>query len=540
MSDPLKHECGVALIRQRRPSPAGLQTLSLLMEKQHNRGQDGAGIAVWRREAEPGTPYTAIVKSNGRNPLAEVLEAAAGFPFTGEIYLGHLRYGTFGGHSPDECHPLLKPSAFRNRALLLAGNFNLTNTRALLRRMADQGHHLTSSSDTTLLLHMIGHELEKDPDRPLSELLALAARSWDGGFLICGVTGSGTAFALRDPAGIRTGFYHTGPDATLVASERPPIQAATGGEAQEIPPGHALVIDPCGRTAITPCLTPRPTRACVFERIYFSRGNDAAIQAERREMGRRLIPALRRAAPDPETAFYSYIPNTALTAFNGLLAELRPPRFGQLIVKDAQFRTFIANAAGRQTLGMHLYDLVYGQTAPADTLVLIDDSIVRGNTLNKCLLPLLRRLAPRKIVIASTAPPVCYPDCYGIDMASLRELVAFRAAVNLLPPGALDHAVAAARADLKKPDRAMENRAAPLYARIGFQALTAEIARLLTPPGFETDFEIVFQTPEDLRAACPNHTGDWYFTGNYPTPGGNRIVNQALADYADPHTKRAY
>ncbi|MEI7947329.1 MAG: amidophosphoribosyltransferase [bacterium] len=564
MSDELKHECGVALLRLRKPLNAypehyGLQQMALLLEKQHNRGQDGAGIAALKIEARPGEPYYQIEKSADRNPLANVLEQVWESPFPGDVFLGHLRYGTFGNQSVDACHPLLKYSVCRNRTLLLAGNFNLTNSSALFEQLTRMGHHLPNRQDTTILLHQIGHELEKalDAGNPfesdLSVLLSRAAISWDGGFLICGIFGDGTAFALRDPSGIRPGFYYVDDEVAVVASERPPIQTGfnvKSHDVKEIPPGSLLMISSDGKTVEErPCLIPREIRRCVFERIYFSRGNDCDIQQERRLMGKHLVPQILDAIDqDYDNTFFSYIPNTAQISYHGVLDELlhkRNFRFGQVVFKDAKFRTFIADANRRKALDMHIYDIVYGLIRPKqDNLVLLDDSIVRGTTLRNLILKIVDRLEPKKIVLVSAAPPICYPDCYGIDMASMGELIAFQAVISLLrktgQESLLHECVGCAREDLLKPDTAMRNRVAPLYAAFTFDELCHEIGLLLTPEGLKAKVTVVFQRLGNLRLCCPEHTGDWYFSGNYPTPGGNRVVNQALVNYCDKINKRAY
>ena len=546
--------CGISLLKLRRQDAAlGLSMMSLLLEKQHNRGQDGAGIAIWKEHADPGTPYFRVEKSDASNPLADVIGKCRKAPFDGEIFLGHLRYGTFGNRGVDACHPLVRFSACRNRTLLLAGNFNLTNSATLLEKFAAAGHHLCDSQDTSILLHMIGHELEKDPQQPLVNALRAAAEQWDGGYLICGITGDGNAFALRDPAGIRPGFFHVSDDHAAVASERPPLQAVfnlKSSEVTEIPPGHALIFHKDGTVSLEKCLEPVEKRSCVFERVYFSRGNDRDIQQERRAMGRLLVPGIIEAVDrDLENCFFSYIPNTARSCFFGILDELlhhsRNLRFGELVIKDAKFRTFIADEQSRESFGMHVYDVVHGMIRPGrDKLVVVDDSIVRGNTVRNMLLRVLDRLDPDKIVIGSAAPPVCYPDCYGIDMASLGELVAFQAAVSFLEKQGksdlIHQCAAAAEADLRKADIEMENRVLPIYQEVGFRNLCSEITELLTPPGLRAKFEVVFQTPENLRACCPGHTGDWYFSGHYPTPGGNRVVNRALLNFVNHIKRRAY
>jgi amidophosphoribosyltransferase len=562
MSDELKHECGVALLKLCKPLTAypahyGLQQMALLLEKQHNRGQDGAGIASMKLDVEPGSPYFHIEKSAGRNPLAEMLENVWEKPFDGNVFLGHLRYGTFGERSINACHPLLKYSVCRDRTLLLAGNFNLTNSPKLFKALTEMGHHLPDRQDTTILLHLIGHEIEKVhaagcEDIDLNAILRKAASDWDGGFLICGILGDGTAFALRDASGIRPAFYSSDSDKVVVASERPAIQTSFNLKrdvVHELPPGHLLLITADNTVSIEPCLPPREIRRCVFERIYFSRGNDSDIQQERRAMGMRLAPQILEAINhDYENTFFSYIPNTAQISFHGLLDALlckHNIRFGVVVVKDAKFRTFIADEKRRKALDMHIYDIVHGLIRPQqDNIVVVDDSIVRGTTMRNLILKILDRLEPRKIVVASSAPPICYPDCYGIDMASLGELVAFQAVMSLVHThGKLDlfhDCVAAARVDLEKPDAEMKNRVKPLYDAFTFEQLSAEISKLLTPDNLNAEFSAVFQTTENLRKCCPDHTGDWYFTGNYPTPGGNRVVNRALLNYVDKINQRAY
>ena len=561
MSDELKHECGVTLLRLRKPLCSypehyGLQKLALLLEKQHNRGQDGAGIASLKLEATPGLPYFHIEKNNVGNPLAQVLEEVWDHPFDGEVFLGHLRYGTFGERDINACHPLVKQSVCRNRTLLLAGNFNLTNSNFLFNQLTAMVHHLSDRFDTSILLHLVGHELEKmlDYERKLNMnlLLRRAAANWDGGFLICGVTGDGNAFAIRDPHGIRPAFYYFDDEVAVVASERPAIQTAFNLKSEavrEIPPGHILTISADNQVEIQPCLPLQEIRRCVFERIYFSRSNDCDIQQERRMMGKMLIPQILQAVDnDLENTFFSYIPNTAQISFHGILDEFLQKqriRFGQIIVKDAKFRTFIADQQRRSNLDMHIYDVVYGLINPGmDNLVVTDDSIVRGTTMRNLILRILDRLEPKKIVVVSAAPPICYPDCYGIDMASLGELIAFQAAISHLKKHNQLHILyecaVAAEADLKKPDCEMKNQVAPIYENITFDELSNEIACLLTPEGLKSEFCVVFQTLKNLRKCCPNHTGDWYFSGNYPTPGGFRVVNQALVNYINKTNKRAY
>lgn len=589
MSDPVKHECAVSMLRLRRGidyyirkygSPFyGCQHLALLLEKQHNRGQDGAGIACVRLNPEPGEPCYALEKSNRNMPLADLLErigrtmpppdetptaeeALRTCPFCGELYLGHLRYGTFGRQGLDACHPFVRANSCLNRTLLLAGNFNLTDTREIFARLLATGHHPASRADGYLILQQIGHCLEKALDEKqhnfdLAEVLRHACGEFDGAFTLCGLLGDGTSFAIRDAAGIRPGYYYFDDEVAVVSSERPAIQAAfdcTTAEVCELPPGEAMVIDRDGKVEFRPCLPPKPLRRCVFERIYFSRPNDAEIHRERRALGRKLVPAvLKEVDGDFANTLFSYIPNTAQVSFHGLLDTLNriacdaghTVRFGQIAVKDAKFRTFIADAASRREFYMHIYDVTYGLVRPgSDTLVALDDSIVRGNTLKNAILPIFDRLDPKKIVIASAAPPIRYPDCYGIDMASLKELVAFEAAVDLLRErgrfGLLERCYENAKRELEGPAEAMTNCVRPVYDEFSDAELSAAIARRLRPDNMRAEFAVVFQSCADLAECCPEHTGDWYFTGNYPTPGGFRVVNRALVNYMEHIDARAY
>lgn len=590
MSDPVKHECAVTLLRLRRGidyfirkygnARYGFQKLALLLEKQHNRGQDGAGIACVGLDPEPGRPCYRIEKSNRNMPLADLLERIGGMqppppdvplsaeaaklqlPFCGELYLGHLRYGTFGRQGIDACHPFVRDNACLNRTLLLAGNFNLTDTAEIFEKLVRSGHHPTSRADGYLILQVIGHYLERSIEQrhrnaDLVDVLRNACSGFDGAFTLCGMTGTGDAFAIRDPAGIRPGYYYFDDEIAVVSSERPAIQAAfdcSTAEVSELPPGEALVIDREGNVTLSECLPKRLLRRCVFERIYFSRGNDAEIHQERKHLGRALVPAvLDEVGGNWADTFFSYIPNTAQISFHGMLEALfernrgaaDPVRFGQIAVKDAKFRTFIADAAARREFYMHVYDVTYGLLRPgSDNLVVIDDSIVRGNTMRNAILPILDRLGPKKIVIASSAPPLKYPDCYGIDMASLKELVAFEAAVGLLKKYGkseiLDRCYQEAKEQLNGPDSELTNCVKPIYDPFTDRELAAAIADLLRPEGLRAELALVFQSCADLADCCPNHRGDWYFTGEYPTPGGFRVVNRALVNYVEHIDARAY
>ncbi len=582
MSDSIKHECAVTMLRLRKQPEHyrsqygtdfyGYQKLSLMLEKQHNRGQDGAGIAGVRLNPEPGFPAYQLEKSARKMPLAHLIERIGTeietikkgapellrqYPLAGELLLGHLRYGTFGIQGENACHPFVRESSCLNRTLLLAGNFNLTNTQQIFEKLLETGHHPSSRQDGALILHLIGHYQEQslmsDPVTTPVEVLKSAAEYFDGAFVLCGMFADGNAFALRDANGIRPAFYYVDDEVAVIASERPAIQTAFNlfpEQVSELPPGHVLLIDHAGEVTVNECLPPKPLRKCVFERIYFSRGNDADIHRERKAMGNTLLPDVLDQLNDGiENAFFSYIPNTSQICFHGILEGLmarqlnKPLRFGQIAVKDAKFRTFIADAVAREDFSMHVYDVTYGLIRPGlDTLVVVDDSIVRGNTMHNAILPMLDRLSPKKIVIASAAPPICYPDCYGIDMGSLKELIAFESLVDLLRKHdrleLLIQQASIARAALKTGQYGDPLK--ELYGAFNFAELVEAITDRLRPVGLKAELSVVFQTPADLRKCCPEHTGDWYFTGDYPTPGGFRVVNQALVNYIDQVNTRAY
>ncbi len=587
MSDPIKHECAVTMLRLRKEPGYylrkygtgfyGYHKLSLMLEKQRNRGQDGAGIAGVRLDQQPGFPAYQLEKSARKMPLADLFdrigtqieilqkehpEQLAQYPLAGELLLGHLRYGTFGIQGESSCHPFVRDNTCLNRTLLLAGNFNLTNTTEIFDKLLATGHHPAGKQDGALILHLIGHYLEESftpgctqQQADLVAVLKRAAETFDGAFFLCGACGNGHAFALRDARGIRPAFYYVDDEIAVVASERPAIQTAFDlfpEQVQELSPGNILTIDREGEVSISECLAPEPPRKCVFERIYFSRGNDADIHRERKAMGSALVPDVLKNLDDGiENAFFSYIPNTSQICFHGMLEELmkmqlnKPLRFGQVAVKDAKFRTFISDAAARVNFSaMHVYDVTYGLIRPGlDTLVVVDDSIVRGNTIHNAILPMLDRLSPKKIIVASAAPPICYPDCYGIDMGSLKELVAFESVIDLLKKhGKLDQlehqgeqARKALRGEIPLADPLRE-----IYGAFTFEQLVEAITERLRPPGLEAGLAVVFQAPAALRRCCPEHTGDWYFTGDYPTPGGYRVVNQALVNYLEQNNSRAY
>ena len=675
----------------RRPPSAtgdfGGTKLSLLLEKQHNRGQDGAGAAILRARPVPGeTPYW-IVKSASETPLVDVLGAIGKRPGTvgvkssswrkdadnsalqlqldtptkdfERIFLGHLRYATFGKNEVAFCHPFVHEASELEHTLLLAGNFNLTNARELFDDYSRHGSFPTSKADGYLICELVAHELGKEGHQtsdfrlqgndevgspksevnrhPIAAAISKALANADGAWTLCGATGDGWAFATRDPHGIRPGFYYVDDDVAVVASERPAIQAAfdVPPEAvKELPPGAALVVSPTGEVQMAELSSAIMAKPCSFERIYFSRANDAAIHRERKALGAALLPQILKAANAPlEDIFFSYIPNSARIAFHGLLEELIKdashyaeertydfghqtsetevrspksevlqsfPRFGEIAVKDAKFRTFIADAAARREFYKHVYDVTYGLVRPGrDTLVVLDDSIVRGNTMKNAILPMLDRLGPKRIVIASSAPPIRYPDCYGIDMSTLGELVAFRALVNLLDGERIPRAKRVAEGDalagvgMGNGERELNvalneskqlhdstcstrgkfhNPLAPLYTRFTDEQHCAEIARLLTPPGMKAEVKVVYQTVENLRKCLTSDfgdqtsecrlpssnskletrnpkpetrnpepaVGDWYFTGEYPTPGGYKVLHKAIENYLQRKNERSY
>ena len=547
MSDSIKHECAVALLVLRAGGAVdGATKLSLLLEKQHNRGQDGAGVVTLAAHPEAGRPAYNELKSASATPLADLLgQIARRRRLPDErIFLGHLRYATYGKGDVGFCHPFVHKAARLSRTLFLAGNFNLTNTHDLFDAYVRMGKFPESEADGYLICEwlasaMLKVEMEGEADRGrvLVEALRRLLPKLDGAFTLCGMTGDGWSFAIRDAHGIRPGYCLVNDAVAVVASERPAIQAAFNcgtEDVKELEPGVALVVSPTGEVARVRVLPEAEARSCVFERIYFSRANDAEIHRERKALWAALArPLLAAVDYDLEHTFFSYIPNSAQVAFHGLLqalwteglAEGRPVRFGQIAVKDAKFRTFIADAAARREFYQHVYDVTYGLITPgADTLVVLDDSIVRGNTMKHAILPMLDRLGPKRIIVASSAPPILFPDCYGIDMSTLGELVAFRALVNLAGEGAVTR-----ETDLRA-----------LAAKFPLADLSAEIARLVTPAGMRAKVDVVFQSVEALHKACPHTTGDWYFTGNYPTPGGERVLRRSLENYLAHREGRSY
>ena len=555
MSDTVKHECAVALLRLRKSAAEygvgdfGGAKLSLLLEKQHNRGQDGAGAVTLTLSPEAGKSSYSELKSASASSLADLLSLLAKRRRMNEtLFLGHLRYATYGKGDVGFCHPFIHKSARLSRTLFLAGNFNLPNTHELFDAYVGMGKFPESTADGYLICEwlascMLGEEMARKGGggSRRGEILISALRNLlprlDGAYTLCGMTGDGWSFAVRDPHGIRPSYYYVDDDVAVVASERPAIQAAFDlmpEAVKELSPGEAMIVAPDGAVSFEKILEPGERRGCVFERIYFSRANDADIHRERKALGAALAkPLLDAVGGDLENTFFSYIPNSALVAFHGLLealwteglAEGRPVRFGQIAVKDAKFRTFIADAAARREFYQHVYDVTYGLVRPGtDTLVVLDDSIVRGNTMKNAILPMLDRLGPKRIIVASSAPPICYPDCYGIDMSTLGELVAFKALVNL------------------EGDRAIAETddVRALYARHSLTELSSEIARLITPKGMKAKVDVIFQTVDDMRGCCPDSSGDWYFTGDYPTKGGERVLHDALKNYLARKEGRSY
>ena len=621
MSDQIKHECGIALIRLLKPlefyqkkygsKSYGANKMYLMMEKQHNRGQDGAGLATVKIGAKPGEKYIFRERSSAKQPIQEVFtrvnerindskESEGNVPFQAELLLGHVRYGTFGKNNIESVHPFLRQNNWTHRNLIVAGNFNMTNNQELFDNLVKLGQHPKSKVDSVTVMEKIGHFLDdavhkiykdlkkegfnKQEASPLiekrlkvSKVLKKASRDWDGGYAMAGLLGHGDAFVLRDPSAIRPAYYYKDDEVVVVASERPVIQTVfdtTFEEIKELEAGNSIIIKKSGKTLVVPILEKRERKACSFERIYFSRGSDKEIYLERKKLGELLFPKILESInSDLKNTVFSYIPNTAETSFFGLVQEAQKyissqaivklleekqeiskenleklfslkPRIEKVAIKDAKLRTFIADDANRDELVAHVYDITYGSIKKTDTLVIIDDSIVRGTTLQKSILKILDRLNPKKIVVVSSAPQIRYPDCYGIDMAKMEDFIAFRAAIALLKSQGKEDVINETYKDclkeLKLPSSKMKNRVSKIYADYSDEDISDQISKILKEKEIKTNVEVIFQTVESLHSACPKNLGDWYFTGDYPTPGGNKVVNQSFVNYYEGAKKRAY
>ena len=630
MSDFLQHECGIAMLRLKKPLPYyqekygtpfyGLNKMYLLMEKQHNRGQDGAGLANIKLDVSPGKRYISRMRSVDPRPiqdlfhkimsrfqdmtaeqLADTIALQNDHAFTGELFLGHLRYGTFGKNEIENCHPFLRQNNWRTRNLVVAGNFNLTNVDELFDVLVQIGQHPKQKSDTVTVLEKIGHFLDEENQLrfdalkgqgldnqdiseriadtlDLSQVLKRASSDFDGGYVMCGMVGHGDAFVMRDPNGIRPAYWYEDDEIVVATSERPVIQTAfdvSADDVHEVPRGSALIMRRNGTTAIEEIRPQGERKACSFERIYFSRGNDADIYRERKALGRGIVPKVLEAVEhDLDRTVTSFIPNTAESSFYGMIQGLEEhlntskiarikglgadpdhaeiesilnerPRIDKVAIKDAKLRTFITEDSSRDDLVAHVYDITYGTVRPGvDNLVVIDDSIVRGTTLKKSILRILDRLKPKRIVVASSAPQIRYPDCYGIDMARMGDFIAFQAAVSLLKERGMEHVLQetyeACKHQLTLPLAENVNQVKAIYAPFTAEEISDRISQLLTPADMTAEVKIIFQSIEGLHEACPDHQGDWYFTGDFPTPGGHRVVNKAFVYYMEGRTERAY
>ena len=631
MSDALKHECGVAMLRLLKPlefykekygtSFYALKKMYLLMEKQRNRGQDGAGMANVKLDTPAGKRYISRKRSTTANPIQDLfaqinqrfinleesdpkkLEDTTwlkhNMPFTGELFLGHLRYGTYGGNSIEQCHPFLRQNNWKTRNLALAGNFNMTNVDELFGHLTDLGQHPKEKSDTITIIEKIGHFLDEEniniyqkyrgdfskieiskkieEEINIQNILSNASKHWDGGYVMCGLLGHGDAFALRDPSGIRPAYYYCDDEVVVVASERPVIQTTFNineKEIKEINRGNALIIKKNGNVSLKEVLKPLSRKACSFERIYFSRGNDQDIYNERLNLGRQIFKkVLDVIAKDMKNTVFSYIPNTAEVSYFGMMQEASnylnevksekikalgkdpdigeinkimdiSPRAEKIAIKDAKLRTFITSDVNRDDLVAHVYDITYGKVSSSDNLVMIDDSIVRGTTLKQSIIRILDRLGPKKIVVVSSAPQIRYPDCYGIDMAILGDFVAFQAAIKLLKENKMENVIddvyKKCKAQITLPKEEMKNYVKEIYNPFTPKEISSKISSILTPKDINSEVKIIYQSIEDLHISCPNHTGDWYFTGDYPTPGGNKVVTKAFINFIEGNKARAY
>ena len=631
MSDALKHECGVAMLRLRKPlefykekygtSFYALKKMYLLMEKQRNRGQDGAGLANVKLDTPAGKRYISRKRSTTNNPIEELFTQInkkfidleendpkklediswlkTNMPFTGELFLGHLRYGTYGGNSVEQCHPFLRQNNWKTRNLALAGNFNMTNVDELFGHLTDLGQHPKEKSDTITIIEKIGHFLDEEnvniyqkykgdftkkeiskkieEELDIQKILQNSSKYWDGGYVMCGLFGHGDAFALRDPSAIRPAYYYSDDEIIVVASERPVIQTTFNihiNKIKEIKRGHALIIKNDGTFSEKEVIKPLERKACSFERIYFSRGNDKDIYNERIELGRQVFPKVLKAVDkDIKNTVFSYIPNTAEVSYYGMMKAAdsylnqvkteKIQRLGsnpsseeineimqisaraeKIAIKDAKLRTFITSDINRDDLVAHVYDITYGKVSSEDNLVIIDDSIVRGTTLKQSILRILDRLGPKKIIVVSSAPQIRYPDCYGIDMAILGDFVAFQAAIELLKDNnkqkIIEDVYEKCIAQINLPKEEMKNYVKDIYAPFSAEEISSKISQILKPKDTKAEVEIIYQSIGDLHISCPNHNGDWYFTGNYPTPGGNKVVTKAFINYVEGNKKRAY
>ena len=633
MSDSIKHECGIAFIRLLKPlsfyqekygtALYGLNKLYLLMEKQHNRGQDGAGIATIKLDVKPGHRYISRYRSMAQNAVADIFGYVhnkfvdiqndtpelmkdaewlkQNVSFIGEVLLGHLRYGTHGQNSIENCHPFLRQNNWMTRNLVIAGNFNMTNVDELLEQLYELGQHPKEQADTVTVLEKIGHFLDDENQElfdtykkeglsnveithkisdnlNIAHILRRSAKTWDGGYAISGIVGNGDAFVLRDPSGIRPAYFYQDDEIVVAASERPAIQTAFNipfGKVQEIKPGHALIVKKDGTVTQEEFREPQEKRACSFERIYFSRGSDAEVYKERKQLGNLLIDQILTAVKsDLKNTVFSFIPNTAEISFYGLVEGLHAhirkiqkdtlierkdsltdveldellsmtPRVEKLAIKDVKLRTFITADADRKEMVAHVYDTTYGIIKnDIDTLVAIDDSIVRGTTLRQSIIKIIDRLHPKKIIIVSSAPQIRYPDCYGIDMSKMGQFVAFEAAIQLLKARGLEHIIEEVyqkcKASLLLPKEEIVNHVKDIYRPFKQEEISAQIAKIITPEETVADVEVIYQTLDNLHVAIPDHLGDWYFSGNYPTPGGNKVVNKAFVNWKEGNNQRAY
>ena len=622
MSDQIKHECGIALIRLLKPLEFyqkkygtinyGVNKMYLMMEKQHNRGQDGAGFASVNINAKPGEKYIYRQRSASKQPIQEIFQeihseiqkhtnegVKPNSPFLGQLMLGHVRYGTFGKNNIESVHPFLRQNNWKHRNLIVAGNFNMTNNQELFDNLVKLGQHPKNKADGITVMEKIGHFLDDAVSKiykklkkegvskieasaliekrlNISKILKKASKDWDGGFAMGGLIGHGDAFFLRDPAGIRPAYYFNNDEVVVVASERPVIQTVFNvafDKVNELDPGKSIIIKKSGDFSIENVLTPTLKKSCSFERIYFSRGSDAEIYSERKMLGKLLFPKiLKRLKGDLVNTVFSYIPNTAETSFYGLVQEVQDymhnqaireivdkkdsintkrldellsnkPRIEKVAIKDAKLRTFIADDNNRDELVEHVYDITYGSIKNTDNLVIIDDSIVRGTTLQKSILKILDRLKPKKIIVVSSAPQIRYPDCYGIDMARMEDFIAFRAVLQLIKESnkdSLKQTYNECIEELKRPVKEMQNKVKTVYKDFSNDQISQKISEILKEDGINAEINVIFQTVENLHKACPKNLGDWYFTGNYPTPGGNKVVNQAFVNFYGGVKERAY